>query len=94
MLIHSIPVAFLVTNSAFDQIKRNLFDDTFAGIHTLAWFDWAILIPYFTVLTILSFYGLHRYEMVRGYYKHRKNRKLQPDSRFTELPPVTIQLPL
>ncbi len=94
MLIHSIPLAFLVSNSTYDQIKRNLFDDTFAGIHTLAWFDWAMLIPYFTVLTILSFYGLHRYEMIRGYYKHRKNRKMQPDSHFAELPPVTIQLPL
>ena len=58
MLIHSFPVAFLLSNSAFDQIKRSLFDDTFAGIHTLAWFDWAMLIPYFSVLIILSFYGL------------------------------------
>ena len=94
MLIHSFPVAFLVSNSAFDQMKRSLFDDTFAGIHTLAWFDWAMLIPYFSVLIILSFYGLHRYEMIRGYFKHRKNRKLGPDSHFAELPPVTIQLPL
>ena len=94
MLIHSFPVAFLLSNSAFEQIKRNLFDDTFAGIHQLAWFDWAILVPYFTVLGILSFYGLHRYEMIRGYYKHRKNRKMEPAARFAELPPVTIQLPL
>ena len=42
-----------------------LFDDTFAGIHQLAWFDWAILIPYFAVLAILSVYGLHRYEIIR-----------------------------
>ena len=52
---------------------RNLFDDSFAGIHQLAWFDWAMLIPYFTILVILSVYGMHRYEIIRTYFKHRKN---------------------
>ena len=47
-------------------------DPTFAGIHQLDWFDWAMLIPYFTVLVVLSVYGLHRYEMIRGYLKHKK----------------------
>ena len=32
--------------SVFDT----LFDNTFAGIHRLEWFDWALLIPYFAVL--------------------------------------------
>jgi len=49
---------------------RSLFDDTFAGIHQMAWFDWAMLIPYFTILVILSVYGIHRYDIIRTYFKH------------------------
>ena len=56
-------------NKAIDTF----FDPTFAGIHKLGWFDWALLIPYFSVLIVLSFYGLHRYEMIRGYLKHPKS---------------------
>jgi cellulose synthase/poly-beta-1,6-N-acetylglucosamine synthase-like glycosyltransferase len=86
-------VAFLLASS-MDRAMDALFDPTFAGIHELAWFDWALLIPYFTVLVILSLYGLHRYEMIRGYLKHRKRLTAGPAGRWQDLPPVTIQLPL
>ena len=66
----------------------------FAGIHQLAWFDWAMLIPYFAVLAILSVYGIHRYDIIRTYFKHRKKATGEPPRRFEQLPPVTIQLPL
>ena len=49
-----------------------MFDDTFTGIHQMAWFDWAMLIPYFSVLAILSIYGIHRYDIIRTYFKHRR----------------------
>ena len=65
--------ALLASKSVTDRLVRGLFDDTFAGIHHLAWFDWAMLIPYFSVLIVLSVYGLHRYEVIRTYFKHRKN---------------------
>jgi cellulose synthase/poly-beta-1,6-N-acetylglucosamine synthase-like glycosyltransferase len=55
-------------------------------------FDLTIVIAYFTVLAILSFYGLHRYKMVFLYRKHRK-RVTEPLARFTELPRVTVQIP-
>ena len=70
------------------------FDPTFAGIHQFDWFDWALMIPYFTVLIVLSAYGLHRYEMIRGYLKHKKRLTGGPPSRFEQLPRVTVQLPL
>ena len=40
--------AFLLApgGSVFDT----LFDNTFAGIHHLDWFDWSLLIPYFATL--------------------------------------------
>ena len=42
-----LPLALLFARSATDRLVRSMFDDTFAGIHQLAWFDWAMLIPYF-----------------------------------------------
>jgi len=88
----AVPLALAVSPTA--RIINGLFDDTFAGVHKLAWFDWAMLIPYFTVLGILSIYGIHRYEIIRTYFKHRKKAVLAPPVRFAQLPPVTIQLPI
>jgi cellulose synthase/poly-beta-1,6-N-acetylglucosamine synthase-like glycosyltransferase len=90
----NLPLAILLFRSATDRFMQGLFDDTFTGIHKLAWFDWAMLIPYFTVLGILSIYGLHRYDIIRTYFKHRKQAVTEPPRRFEQLPPVTIQLPL
>jgi cellulose synthase/poly-beta-1,6-N-acetylglucosamine synthase-like glycosyltransferase len=87
--------AFLAA-SISDQLMSSLMDDTFAGIHHLDYFDWALLIPYFALLGILSIYGMHRYEMVRAYFKNKKNIAHLPPERFApeDLPRVTIQLPL
>jgi cellulose synthase/poly-beta-1,6-N-acetylglucosamine synthase-like glycosyltransferase len=98
-MLHSIvPIpGFLLVNSASLAINRlvdALTDDTFKGIHHLAPFDWAILVPYFAVLAVLSTYGLHRYEMIRGYMKNRAMWLNQPPLRFEQLPRVTIQLPI
>ena len=87
------PLAALLA-PALDRTLDSLFDPTFAGIHQLSWFDWALMIPYFGTLIILSIYGLHRYETIRGYLKHRKKLSEGPPSRWQELPKVTIQLPL
>ena len=94
MSIASFSPALLLAASTFDQLKRALFDDTFAGIYHLTPFDWSLLIPYFAILTILSVYGIHRYEVIRSFWKYRKNLPSTPPSRFEQLPPVTIQLPL
>lgn len=69
-------------------------DDTFAGLYHLTPFDWAILIPYFGTLVVLSVYGVHRYETIRRYRKFRKNLPKAPPAHFGQLPRVTIQLPL
>jgi cellulose synthase/poly-beta-1,6-N-acetylglucosamine synthase-like glycosyltransferase len=55
-------------------------------------FDLAIVIAYFTILGILSFYGLHRYIMVFLFHKYQ-NKVVSPKSRFEELPRVTVQIP-
>ena len=86
--------ALFAAPSAADRLIRSMFDDTFSGIHRLEWFDWAILVPYFTILVLLSVFGMHRYHVIRTYFKHRKKATGEPARRFEQLPPVTIQLPL
>ncbi|MGA2195946.1 MAG: cellulose synthase family protein [Bryobacteraceae bacterium] len=94
MPIH-LPLALLAARSGAGTFSRMFAQTPFAGIHQLAWFDWAILIPYFTVLVILSVYGIHRYDIIRTYFKHRRKATREPSQlRFEKLPPVTIQLPL
>src|SRR5579863_8060216 len=93
MLLSPIPVA-LLASSAVSRLTQSLSDRTFAGIHQLSWFDWMVLVPYFSILAILSVFGLHRYDIIRTYFKHKKKAVDHPPVRFEKLPPVTIQLPL
>ena len=53
----------------------------------------SFLTIYFALLSVLCVYGFHRYYMAWLYFRH-KNNVPQPKSEFTELPRVTIQLPL
>jgi cellulose synthase/poly-beta-1,6-N-acetylglucosamine synthase-like glycosyltransferase len=87
-------VAFLLAASPVQRAMNALTDDTFAGAHQLTLFDWSLLIPYFTIMVVLSIYGMHRYEVIRNYLKCRKKLQSTPPVRFQELPPVTVQLPL
>ena len=76
------------------RLMNGIFDDTFGGIYKLSAFDWAMLIPYFSILFILSIYGVHRYETIRRYRKYRKNLLQTAPKLYEQLPRVTIQLPL
>ena len=76
------------------QFLQRQTNTTFRGLYHLNAFDLALLIPYFAVLLILASYGFHRYEMVYTYYKHRDKKVTTPKSRFSQLPRVTIQLPI
>ncbi|MDE3167496.1 MAG: glycosyltransferase, partial [Acidobacteriota bacterium] len=90
----SIYLALLAPKSPAERLIQNAFNNPFAGVHQLAWFDWAMMIPYFTVLIILSIYGLHRYDVIRTYFKYRKHALNGPLKHWDQLPPVTIQLPI
>ncbi len=94
MLDWSVPLLAWAGISPLEQFRRALADETFAGIHQLSWFDWALLIPYFTLLFILAVYGVHRYEIIRTYYRHRRKLPREAAARFEQLPRVTVQLPL
>ncbi len=74
--------------------KSQFLDKTFKGLYTPNAFDLMLLIPYFAVMIVLAGYGLHRYALVWMYYRNRKNRTTEPSSQFSELPRVTVQLPI
>jgi cellulose synthase/poly-beta-1,6-N-acetylglucosamine synthase-like glycosyltransferase len=75
-------------------LRTHYGDRTFEHLYRINIFDTLLLIPYFTVMIVLAFYGVHRYQLVYLYFKHSKNATKEPPSRFTELPRVTIQLPI
>ncbi len=73
-------------------------DKTFEHLYRLSGFDLALLIPYFIVMLILAFYGIHRYQLVWLYYRNKSKAATWRESvaRFEEgkLPFVTLQLPI
>jgi cellulose synthase/poly-beta-1,6-N-acetylglucosamine synthase-like glycosyltransferase len=78
--------------------KTHYVNNPFQHLYQLTGFDIALLVPYFVVMVILAFYGLHRYQLVYLYYKNKKNAAKwdQTPARFAEgeLPFVTVQLPI
>jgi cellulose synthase/poly-beta-1,6-N-acetylglucosamine synthase-like glycosyltransferase len=52
-----------------------------------------VLGTYLGVLLVLALYGFHRSSLVWLYYRNKKNRP-RPAGRFSDLPAVTVQLPL
>jgi cellulose synthase/poly-beta-1,6-N-acetylglucosamine synthase-like glycosyltransferase len=78
--------------------KTHYADKTFEHLYRWNTFDTCMLIPYFIVMVILAFYGIHRYQLVWLYYRNKKNRAKwdEPPAQFAEgeLPFVTIQLPI
>ena len=57
-----------------------------------------MLVPYFVVMIILAFYGIHRYQLVWLYYRNKNKAAKwdEPGGRYAEgeLPFVTVQLPI
>ncbi len=86
--------AFVVSHGLGQYIRHHFLDTTFKGLYQANAFDMALLIPYFVVLILLASYGVHRYILVYLYYKHRKKRTTDPPGHFSDLPRVTIQLPI
>jgi cellulose synthase/poly-beta-1,6-N-acetylglucosamine synthase-like glycosyltransferase len=56
-------------------------------------FKIAFVSVYVAILLTVAFYGFHRYVLVYLYIKH-KNNAYRPKAKWTELPRVTVQLPM
>lgn len=66
----------------------------FLSLSQISTLDAAIVAGYFLIMAVLCVYGLHRYRLMYLFYKHRGRATREPDSRFAELPVVTVQLPV
>lgn len=76
----------------------DVIDKTVANIsplYQLDGFDWAVLILYFGILTVLAIYGVYRVKQVFEFWRYSKYPP-KPKGEFpeTELPHITVQLPL
>jgi cellulose synthase/poly-beta-1,6-N-acetylglucosamine synthase-like glycosyltransferase len=87
-------LAFAPQNGLRHYLKMQYADQTFKGLYHWNWFDASMLLPYFAVMLVLSFYGIHRYTLCYQYFKYRRNASPIPPRTFSELPAVTIQLPI
>lgn len=66
---------------------------TGAGLEGLPWYGVTVLAAYFATLLVLSVYGLHRYQLLWLYLRHRRGgADAAPPGG--DLPRVTVQLPL
>ena len=90
----AVGLAFAPQSPLRHQIKM-LFSDPFSTVvYHWNWFDLALLVPYFAVMIVLALYGVHRYTLCYQYRKYRKNYNPNPPEHFSELPRVTVQLPI
>jgi cellulose synthase/poly-beta-1,6-N-acetylglucosamine synthase-like glycosyltransferase len=87
-------LAFAPQTGLRHYLKMQYADQTFRGLYHWNIFDLALLLPYFAVMIVLAMYGIHRYTLCYLYFKHRKNYDPNPPQHFSELPRVTIQLPI
>ena len=101
-MFHSVGLSLLVMLVApkglTHYLKTHYGDRTFEHLYRWNAFDTALLIPYFIVMVILAFYGVHRYQLVWLYYKNKDKAPKwnEPPMQYAEgqLPFVTIQLPI
>jgi cellulose synthase/poly-beta-1,6-N-acetylglucosamine synthase-like glycosyltransferase len=87
-------LVWFVPKNDLHHLAKAFFSDPFHGQYKFNLFDLGFLIPYFAVMIVLSFYGIHRYTMVYLYHKYKKKYNPNPTSYFKDLPRVTVQLPM
>src|SRR2546430_17309631 len=72
---------FMAPHGLSHYWKTHYLDQTFKGLYRWNGFDTWLLIPYFIVMVILAFYGIHRYQLVWLYYRNRKNAAKRSEER-------------
>ena len=96
--LHAPLALFLASKGLGHYLHTHYGDHTFRGLYRWNAFDTSMLVPYFLVMVILAFYGVHRYQLVWLYYRNKKKAATWKESgaRYPEgeLPFVTIQLPI
>jgi cellulose synthase/poly-beta-1,6-N-acetylglucosamine synthase-like glycosyltransferase len=93
-MVHFLLASLIPPANPVVRYLQHIFHrDPFRGLYHANAFDLSILIPYFTILVILSIYGIHRYYLAYLYLKNR-HKLPSPRQEFEHLPRVTVQLPI
>ena len=96
--IHALALFLADQHTLSHYWKTHYADRTFKGDYRWNAFDICLLVPYFVVMIILAFYGIHRYQLVWLYYRNKRKaaHSNEPPARFPadQLPFVTVQLPI
>ncbi len=72
-MLPSLLCVFVARKGLLPYLKSHYLDQTFKGMYRWNTFDTRMLVPYFMVMIILAFYGIHRYQLVWLYYRNKKN---------------------
>ena len=90
-----ITLTFLLShgNPILSFLDRILWKNPFDQLESVDGIGLVVLVPYFSVLIVLSLYGLHRYYLICLYLQNR-HKAPRPRKKFGRLPSVTVQLPL
>src|ERR1039457_4480108 len=77
---------FLASRGLRHYLHTHYGDHTFRGLYRWNLFDTSMLVPYFVVMVILAFYGIHRYQLVWLYYHNKKKAAKwdEPGARYAE----------
>jgi cellulose synthase/poly-beta-1,6-N-acetylglucosamine synthase-like glycosyltransferase len=89
-----VALVFASQRGLSHYLKTHYADHTFEHLYKWNTFDTLLLIPYFAVMVVLAFYGMHRYQLVWTYYRNKRNQTFGPPLQFAELPRITVQLPI
>jgi cellulose synthase/poly-beta-1,6-N-acetylglucosamine synthase-like glycosyltransferase len=95
MISALVPFAlFEIGSSGLRGWMEDLVAGVLPSVYQISSFDWVLVGLYLATMVVLSCYGLHRYQLVYLYHKHKRNTPGEPEGRFEKLPRVTVQLPI
>jgi cellulose synthase/poly-beta-1,6-N-acetylglucosamine synthase-like glycosyltransferase len=96
--LHALALFLADQHSLSHYWRTHYADRTFRGDYRWNAFDIGLLVPYFVVMVILAFYGIHRYQLVWLYYRNKRKaaHSNEPPAHYPDdqLPFVTVQLPI
>jgi cellulose synthase/poly-beta-1,6-N-acetylglucosamine synthase-like glycosyltransferase len=80
--------------AAVQQWADRLAAEILSGAAPAGWLESTVVALYLAVMVVLAGYGLHRYQLIRLYFRHRGRARPEPSAHFDTLPAVTVQLPI
>ena len=85
-----IPALFPLTMLEIGSGLRGWLEDLVAGVlpsvYQISSFDWVLVELYLATMVVLSLYGMHRYQLVYLYHRHKRNAPGSLSAALTNCP--------